>query len=671
MLRFRRLGIDVRTQSGLEFGADLSFGDGLVILRANNTSGKSTCIMALLYALGLEGMLGPGNGHGLQSAVTRRIKDFQTGAEHEVVQSRVRLLVENAHELAEFTRTITGALPEPTVVDVTRKDSSGKKFSEEYLVRVQGGATSERGFHAFLAEFMGLNLPTLARADGILGPLYLECLMPYFFIDQLTGWRDIKSRMPTYLRIPEMGQRSAEFVLDLDVLTTSARLEELLVRERQLRDQWIREGQRLEATASVYGGVVRRLDGTPPPNVHTDLPFVVIPYGERWHEVDDLIGLVDEVAAAPILAEPVQPDQQRKGSVEVDQLRIAVTEAETLVREASVARSLEQQQIVAIRQRVEQVRKHLNRYKDLERLQKRGALVNVSSVAKKECPSCHRTMSDVASQHLADTPLMSIDENLAYYQEQMHMLAHLETESELALAVATAKLQQCFEASGAANARYRAAQLDYGAPTTSGTTAKEIQRQLEAAALQTRLRQARTRFKESLDILNAISEEFVEILRQKRELGRVSLSAGDLAKLRWLSDDFRAQLGSFGFASETLERVEVNSTTYRPAVDGHDVGLTSASDAIRIVWAYHLALLECARHYQTNHPGFLILDEPRQQSADRLSFRSLLRRAALAGESGQQVIFATSEDVTELQGMISGIEADLQLLPKPIIAPRG
>ena len=55
-LRFRHLEIRLGTGQG-PFGVRIPFGDGLVVIHADNTSGKSTCLMSALYALGLEGML--------------------------------------------------------------------------------------------------------------------------------------------------------------------------------------------------------------------------------------------------------------------------------------------------------------------------------------------------------------------------------------------------------------------------------------------------------------------------------------------------------------------------------------------------------------------------------------------------------------------------------------
>ena len=55
-------------------------------------------------------------------------------------------------------------------------------------------------------------------------------------------------------------------------------------------------------------------------------------------------------------------------------------------------------------------------------------------------------------------------------------------------------------------------------------------------------------------------------------------------------------------------------------------------------------MLEVARDVATNHPGMLLLDEPRQQSSSDVSFVQLLRRVSSASTFGQQVILFTSEE---------------------------
>jgi predicted ATP-binding protein involved in virulence len=58
-LFIKTLHLNVMTSGGL-FGARFHFKEGLNIIRAENTSGKSTCLNAILYALGFEIQRWPG-----------------------------------------------------------------------------------------------------------------------------------------------------------------------------------------------------------------------------------------------------------------------------------------------------------------------------------------------------------------------------------------------------------------------------------------------------------------------------------------------------------------------------------------------------------------------------------------------------------------------------------
>lgn len=114
-------------------------------------------------------------------------------------------------------------------------------------------------------------------------PLYLECLMPHFFVDQLTGWRDLKSRMPTYLRVPEMAKRSAEYVLDLDILKRSIEKQRYQQEEARARDEWGKAVQRAKDMLGQEEILIRGLPGEPaaiwPP---TPAPQVLITDGTDW-----------------------------------------------------------------------------------------------------------------------------------------------------------------------------------------------------------------------------------------------------------------------------------------------------------------------------------------------------------------------------------------------------
>ena len=93
------------------------------------------------------------------------------------------------------------------------------------------------------------------------------------------------------------------------------------------------------------------------------------------------------------------------------------------------------------------------------------------------------------------------------------------------------------------------------------------------------------------------------------------------------------------------------------------------SDAIRLKWAYQLGLLELSSVEATNHPGMLLFDEPRQQSSAKVSFESLLTRAASAKQRNHQVIFSTSEELQNLQRITADLDCEVLIYPEYIIQP--
>lgn len=92
-LRLRHLFIDVTTSEG-PYGVKLGFMDGLNVIRADNSMGKSTVMQAIVYALGLEGMFGPSQEVPLAHAVTDYLEHAEGIAN--ILESNVYLEFENA-----------------------------------------------------------------------------------------------------------------------------------------------------------------------------------------------------------------------------------------------------------------------------------------------------------------------------------------------------------------------------------------------------------------------------------------------------------------------------------------------------------------------------------------------------------------------------------------------
>ncbi|QVK22164.1 AAA family ATPase [Shewanella dokdonensis] len=160
----------------------LNFSKGLNILRAENSSGKSTCINSIAYAMGLDAVLGPGR----RKPFPRSMHQFLEASKedptpHIVKRSFVELEVENKNgRWAKFKRDVEGNAEKVTVYD------NSNNVSDFFLGSAGsvGSAKSEKGFHYWLERFIGWTMPTLVTHDGKPTRLYLECIFPLFLLSK-------------------------------------------------------------------------------------------------------------------------------------------------------------------------------------------------------------------------------------------------------------------------------------------------------------------------------------------------------------------------------------------------------------------------------------------------------------------------------------------------------
>jgi len=104
-LQIRQLNLRITTSGGL-FGVGIPFEAGLFVLHADNTAGKSTCLQSILYALGLEGMMGPSQKIPLPPVATDSLE--YEGRTYEVLESEVLLEISNGTDILTIRRQIKG-----------------------------------------------------------------------------------------------------------------------------------------------------------------------------------------------------------------------------------------------------------------------------------------------------------------------------------------------------------------------------------------------------------------------------------------------------------------------------------------------------------------------------------------------------------------------------------
>jgi hypothetical protein len=145
-------------------------------------------------------------------------------------------------------------------------------------------------------------------------------------------------------------------------------------------------------------------------------------------------------------------------------------------------------------------------------------------------------------------------------------------------------------------------------------------------------------------------------------------SAEDLRKITGLESRFIDLLRQLNFSSFSPDKFNIDPITFHPVREGFDVVYdVSASDNVRTIAAYLTAVLELSRTFPTNHPGLLILDEPRQQNLHWGDLAALLERLATSAEHGQQVIVATSDPTDRIEEFANRVNCTRLELEGPIL----
>jgi hypothetical protein len=385
--------------------------------------------MSVLYALGLEGMLGPSQDPPLPPAMRERL--LFEGHQVRLTNSEVRLEIEGANGAVVTLRRIVSGTPKErqivTVSDGPAISSPGRPYKRtNYFVRIGGSAQREAGFHRFLAGFVGVDLPEISRFDGEKSPLYLECIFPFFFVEQITGWRDLKTRMPTYLQIPEMAKRAAEYVMRLDILYRSLRRQDLLLRAKQVTARW---ALYVEQSLSGHFGLGFVLRGIPESPVDTWPPALppnlFVADGTVWKTIEETLRNGRERRRQLVEEEiPLAETMTAESRVAIQRLEQEIQATEHEYRQIFADVTNEQEQLTAINERLRSLKEDRRKYLDEQMLRERGATGELK-LQNDHCPVCDRPLVDVLLPQTRLINPMSLEENLGFITDQVRTFEYM------------------------------------------------------------------------------------------------------------------------------------------------------------------------------------------------------------------------------------------------------
>lgn len=108
---------------------------------------------------------------------------------------------------------------------------------------------------------------------------------------------------------------------------------------------------------------------------------------------------------------------------------------------------------------------------------------------------------------------------------------------------------------------------------------------------------------------------------------------------------------NYGYKSDTeWDDIDISQDTYLPVIKNFDMKFdSSASDNIRGIWAYTIALTEVSLTNGGNHPAILIFDEPVQHSIIPEAMEKFFESIVNLGSSCQTIIGITLKDSDTLK----------------------
>lgn len=418
-------GIKLRqTTNEGEYGFSFNFARNLTIVRAKNSSGKSTLFNSLLYGLGMEELVGGKNEKVLPYALKQHIE--HDGRRIMVTASEVLLEIENrSGEVATLRRAIRDTVRDPKLIEVFAGAhvTEGQALGEAKPTYVHdgGGAKRPEGFHRFLETFLGLSLPRVPTTNGGETKLYLQAVFAALAVEQKRGWTDYIANIPFY-GIREARTKVVEFLLGLDVFETNAARNRLNAESVEIDADWRKVYEELRREANPLGAVIDGASSTPSALFKADEASIKRLTGSSSVRlVEHISQLRSEYA---VLQKQAEQYHQVSGAEAIHGVTVAMDELQGLSVLHERATALHSEQKVSLKDYemlLAETNEDLERNKTAAKLRALGATHDVATAVGR-CPTCSQPVEDTLFAGAMTGPQMDLATNIAYLESQRRML---------------------------------------------------------------------------------------------------------------------------------------------------------------------------------------------------------------------------------------------------------
>lgn len=620
MLKINRLKIIIKTIEG-EFGFDNTFDKKInFIASKGNTRGKSSCIEAMYYCLGLEELIG-GKGVKALKPVFRDRLNYEN-RELFVLESEFYLEIMNENkEIKTINRVAkkegyNSDLVKVYFGNITESLKNTVKYEDMY-VHNQGAATSPKGFHTFLEKFMGLNLPIVPTYDDNDRKLYLQVLFSGIFIEQKKGWADLFACLPTYMKIREPQKRVIEYLIGLESLDIEKNKQGCKERENNIKREWEELYIKINLILEKHKCCASILKSKPEIINNEEINNIKI---YKNINGDESIEINRYIQSLELKLDELESKKEKVGDNVGDLEELLLKKQDALINNENSIFT-EKKKLIYERSSLRSLKENLNKIdddlicnKDVRKLKRMGSTQDLM-LNRNICPTCNQLIKDILLPQDNEFNIMGIDENINHLEAQKSMLEFVIKTHKYNIKQIEENLDKLEKNTLTDRRILRSIKNDLY--TIDNNISETVIR--EKVLIENELED----LKEEITNIKNLSKEFItlssdwkNLTNDKAKLPKDKFSENDRTKIKNLRNTYVRNLRLYEYSSTiNIDRIEISEDKLIPLINGFDMKFdSSASDNIRAIWAFTFALMQASFYNKGNHPKILIFDELAQQS---------------------------------------------------------
>ena len=630
-----------------KFGFDMQFKKGLNIVAGNNTSGKTTVMRCIYYAFGMEMIISGKVGY---KAMDRALlESFSIDKDiYKVNQSYIYLMISNdAGDIFTLRRDIYSYKVDTNKIycwnksihDVLNDQAEPLKL----FLQSQGDNTKQYGFYKWLATFAGMDteLVTSSKDSSKTMPLYLQTIFSVNVIEQTKGWANFFNNILNFgILFPK--QKIIEYTLKAKIDNTEDNLRVLANNIRAISLEWDSNVSTLKSIAIMNGFKIDGIDGIDG-TIKTDnnqlAKYNIVNIKNNNLELCDIIAqkqerqkkLLENIEA---MKKNAPSDNQRK---RLSELYADYQSKKEKYQDCIVKITANKKELYDQQKEEEAVSLELAENKSFMKV---GNIVNSNMITM--CPTCHQALDNIHGIENFKVGPDNIANNVKQLTDKEKLLS-----AQIEILQRTIHEREIFQlyllkAKNDAKEAYESFRIECGSSDVDFSQTREL------IEIQIGMQNLKT-FQEQVEILiNRLEKLGPAYAQLKAEQERLKISKKQIqTPIGPLLSQFRTYLHEFGYTSNNPFAITLSesgtSNKYMPCIykeefnieeDMHTV--SSASDLIRSIWAYYLALLKVSKR----NLGFLLIDEPEQQAVKMTSLNAFMK--ACAQQKDKQLIIACS-----------------------------